>query len=90
MANAAILGKTRPGNISFKATYDIIDANKSNLLNTRGAEQKKVLATMFYQMLTVKVGKRGSRMEHRAVKKRAKPHKRLTQSREEWKRNLNA
>ncbi|MBF0312623.1 MAG: hypothetical protein HQK52_04365 [Oligoflexia bacterium] len=44
MANAVILGKTRPENISFKA---------------------------FYQMLTVKVGKRGGRMEPRSVKKRA-------------------
>jgi hypothetical protein len=84
MANAALFGNTRPENISYSATYNIVDANKANLLNTTGAKQREILASMFYQMITVKVGNRPGRSEPRAVKKRRKPHKLLSKPRKDY------
>jgi hypothetical protein len=87
MGNAAMIGETLPEKISFKATHQILDANRTNMLTTEGAAQREVLASIFYQMLKAKVGNRKGRSEPRAVKKRPKPHKRLITSRKEWRAN---
>lgn len=88
MANAAALGSRKPESISFKTTHDILEANKSNILNTRGVKHRKLLSEIFCQILNVKVGQRGGRIEPRVVKKRPKSYKRMTQSRGEWRSSI--
>jgi hypothetical protein len=87
-AQVAHLIEEHPRSISFKATKQAILAGWQQATQLHGADYVRVEKAMLKLLRKQKVGNRPGRCEPRAVKRRPKPHKLLTEPREQARAKL--
>ena len=87
-AQAARLKGVTPRSISFKAVKQAVLAGWQQMTFLEGMEYVRVAKAMLVMLRKEKVGHRPGRCEPRAVKRRAKPHRLLTQPRKEARAEL--
>jgi hypothetical protein len=80
-AQVAALLEEHPRSVSFKATKQAILAGWQQATRLQGADYVRVEKAMLRLLRKQKVGHRPGRCEPRAVKRRPKPHKLLTEPR---------
>jgi hypothetical protein len=80
-AQVAALLDEHPRSISFKATKQAILAGWQQATRLQGADYLRVKQAMLKLLRKQRVGNRPGRCEPRAVKRRPKPHKLLTEPR---------
>jgi putative transposase len=87
-AQVAQLIEEHPRSIRFKATKQAILAGWQQATRLQGTDYVRVEKAMLKRLRKQKVGNRPGRCEPRAVKRRPKPHKRLTEPREQARAKL--
>jgi putative transposase len=87
-AQAAQQRNVSPRSISFKATKQAVLAGWQAVLPLQGEDYVRVAKGMLRMLGKQKVGHRSGRCEPRAVKSRGKPHKLLTEPRQEARAKL--
>jgi putative transposase len=87
-AQVAQLLEEHPRSVSFKATKQAILAGWQQATRLQGADYVRVEKAMLKLLRKQRVGNRPGRCEPRAVKRRPKPHKLLTEPREQARAKL--
>ena len=87
-AQVAMLMEVTPRSISFTATKQAILGGWQQATQLQGVEYVRVAKAMLKMLRKEQVGNRPGRCEPRAVKRRPKPHKLLTEPRQEARAKL--
>jgi len=88
IAQAALKHGKLPRQISFAGARQAIAASWDRLSDAPASAVRKLAAVQFEVIARRRVGDRPNRVEPRAVKRRAKPHKLLTKPRQEARKEL--
>jgi len=81
MAQAAYLAGVLPRQLSFKGALQMLNAFEQNLRRSPGAALERCHAYVLAGIAQMKLAHRPGRVEPRAVKRRPKPHRLLTEPR---------
>lgn len=81
MAQAAYLAAVLPRQLSFKGALQMLNAFEENLRHSPGRALARRQACVLAGIAQMKLAHRPGRVEPRAVKRRPKPHKLLTEAR---------
>ncbi len=81
MAQAAYLAAVLPRQLSFKGALQMLNAFEQNLRRSPGAALERCHAYVLAGIAQMKLAHRPGRVEPRAVKRRPKPHRLLTEPR---------
>ena len=88
MASAAEAHGKRPRQLSFKGTLQALDRFRDVLSFVSPADRPRVVEALLKVIAASEVGDRPGRVEPRAVKRRPKPHKLLTEPRDVARKRL--